>query len=243
MDELKRINKQFTRTYVLYIVIFIAFLLTAFSIGIWIKDSNIEFMLFLLLIIVLMIVSVYFKSYLDRIQNVAYLVRIMRNASNPIDLNHMRELPIFEAYARQKGFTLFTTGQTFKVFYKADKDHIKSFGRRYILQVLVVLDPTEPIFFSDKADDEINKLNQELLKKKIKVSRMLVTQIKPVDELDDATKNAIKEIVFYRSKREIISVINVAIHKSSNKAVMLYSDTYSPSLYYKYHVEQLKTLI
>jgi hypothetical protein len=243
MDELKRINKQFTRTYVIYIAIFVVFLLAALSVGIWIKDSNIEFLLFLLLIIVLMVISVYFKSYLDRIQNVSYLIRIMRNASAPIDLNHMREIPIFEAYARQKGFTLFTSGQTFKVFYKADKDHIKSYARRYILQILVVLDPTEPIFFSDKADEEINKLNQELLKKKMKVSRMLITQIKPVDELDEATKSAIKEIVFYRSKREIISVINVAIHKSSNKAVMLYSDTYSPSLYYTYHVEQLKTLI
>ncbi len=243
MDELKRINKQFTRSYILYIAIFLLFVVAAISIGIWVKDSNVEFMLFLLLIIVLMVVSVYFKSYLDRIQNVSYLIRIMRNASAPIDLNHMREVPIFEAHARQKGFTLFSSGHTFKVFYKAEKDHIKSYGRRYILQVLVVLDPTEPIFFSDKTDDEINKLNQELLKKKMKVSRMLVTQIKPVEELDEATKNAIKEIVFYRSKREIISVINVAIHKASNKAVMLYSDTYSPSLYYKYHVEQLKTLI
>lgn len=243
MDELKRINQQFTRSYLLYLLIFIAFGTLAVLSGIFIDDNNLQFIVFLLLIIVLMIVSVFFKSYLDRIQNVSYLIRIMRNASGPLELNHMKEIPIFEAYVRQKGFTLFSRGETFKVFYKAEKDHINRLRRRYILEVLVILDPTEPIFFSEKADHEINKLNQELLKKKMKVSRMLVSQIKPVDELTESTKQALKEIVFYRSKREIISVINIALDKHTNKAVMLYSDTYSPSLYYKYHVDQLKTLI
>jgi hypothetical protein len=243
MDELKRINQQFTRTYVLYLLVFIAFGALAVLSGILIDDSNLQFLVFLLLIILLMVVSVFFKSYLDRIQNVSYIMRIMRNASGPIELNHMKEIPIFEAYARQKGFILYSHGETFKVFYKAEKDHINRLRRRYILEVLVVLNPSEPIFFSEKADNEINKLNQELLKKKMKVSRMLVSQIKPIDELTESTKQALKEIVFYRSKREIISVINVALDKHSNKAIMLYSDTYNPSLYYKHHVDQLKSLI
>lgn len=243
MDELKRINKQFTRTYLLYIGIFVVFIVAAVTLGLWIEDNNIEFLVFLSLIILLMVVSVYFKSYLDRIQNVSFLIKIMKNASDPIELNHLREFSIFEAFARQKGFVLFSQGKTHKVFYKAEKDHIKSITRRYILEVLVILDESEPIFFSDKADDDINKLNQELLKKRMKVNRMLVTQIKQIDDLDESTKNAIKEIVFFRNKREIISVINVGVHKPSNKAVLLYSDTYSPSVYYNYHVEQLKSLI
>ncbi len=243
MDELKRINKQFTRTYLIYIGVFIGFVGLAILLGFIITDNNLEYLVFLLLIVILMIVSVYFKSYLDRIQNVSYLIRLMKNASDPLELNHMQELPIFEAYARQKGFSLYAQGKQHKVFYKVDKDHIRSVSRKYILQVIVLLDKNEPIFFSDKADDDINKLSQELLNKRMKVSRLLITQVKPIDELDESTKNALKEIVFYRSKREIISVINVGIHKPSNKAVMLYSDTYSPSLYYKYHVEQLKTLV
>ncbi|MCV2232467.1 hypothetical protein N7548_06470 [Acholeplasma manati] len=243
MDELKRINQQFTRTYILYLVVFLLFGAVAITAGFLIRDSNLEFIVFLLLIIVLMVVSVFFKSYLDRIQNVSYLIRIMRNASGPLELNHMKEIPVFEAYARQKDFVLYSQAETFKVFYKAEKDHINRIRRRYILQVLVLLSPSEPIFFSDKADVEINKLNQELLKKKMKISRMLVSQIKPVDELNESNKQALKEIVFYRSKRETISVINVALDKNTNKAVMLYSDTYSPSQYYKYHVDQLKTLI
>jgi len=243
MDELKRINKQFTRTYLLYISIFVAFIVAAVTLGLWIEDNNIEFLVLLSLIILLMVVSVYFKSYLDRIQNVSYLIKIMQNASDPIELNHLREFSIFQAFARQKGFVLYSQGKNHKVFYKAEKDHIKSISRRYILEVLVILDESEPIFFSDKADEDINKLNQELLKKRMKVSRMLVTQIKQIDELDESTKNAIKEVVFFRSKREIISVINVGVHKPSNKAVLLYSDTYSPSVYYSYHVEQLKSLI
>lgn len=243
MDEQKRINRQFTITYIIYIGVFIGFIALAFLLGFWITDMNIEFVVFLGLIIALMIVSVYFKSYLDRIQNVSYLIKIMRNASGPIELDHMQEPGIFEAYVRQKGFTLYGQGKKHKLFYKVDKDHIKNMSRRFILQVIVILDPSEPIFFNDKADEDINKLNQELLKKRMKVSRMLITQIKSVEQLDESTKNAIKEVVFFRSKKEIISVINVGIHKPSNKAVLLYSDTYSPSLYYKYHVEQLKSLI
>ena len=93
-----------------------------------------------------------------------------------------------------------------------------------------------------RVDNEINKLRDELFKEK-KKNHPVNHQIKEIDELDEKTRDMIKEILFIRTKRSIVSTINVGLHRPSKQALMLYSETYSPSLYYKYHIEQIKKII
>ena len=112
-----------------------------------------------------------------------------------------------------------------------------------MLEVVVLIHQEGDSFYLDAVDEDIHKIQQEQLKDHKKIDRMFITQIKQIDELNDETRESIKEIVFIKSSIGIISTINVGCHKPSGTAVMLYSDTYSPSLYYKYHIEQIKNII
>ena len=98
-------------------------------------------------------------------------------------------------------------------------------------------------FFIDEVDKDIDNLHAELHKKGKKTDKLLVTQIREVSDLTNEVKEQIKEIAFVKSQRGIISIINIGIHKPTKKAVMLYTDTYRPSLYYEYHVNQIKDIL
>ena len=111
-----------------------------------------------------------------------------------------------------------------------------------MLEVVVYINKDESEFYLEIVNDEINKIKEKLSKEKKTVNRMFITQYKEVDTLDEKTKKSLSEIVFIRTRNHIISTINVGV-LDNELAVMLYSDTYSPSLYYKYHIEQIKDMI
>ena len=138
---------------------------------------------------------------------------------------------------------MFSSDADHFLYYRAKKDHIKKMLRGYILEIVVYINNEDSEFYLSIVDEQVQKIQDMLRKDKKKVEKLLITQIKTIKELDDKTKQYIKEIVFIRSQTGIISTINVGLHYDSNKAVLLYSDTYSPSLYYKYQVEEIKNLV
>ena len=115
--------------------------------------------------------------------------------------------------------------------------------RGYILEIVVLIKDNEPEFYLDAVDNEIQKIQDILIKEKRRVDKMLITQVKFIEELDDNTKKQLSEIVFIRTQTNVISTINVGIDLDNSEAIMLYSDQFTPSLYYTYHVDQIKKMI
>jgi hypothetical protein len=72
---------------------------------------------------------------------------------------------------------------------------------------------------------------------------MFITQVKEISSMDEQTKDAIREIVFVKTSVGVVSTINIGLHFPSNKAVLMYSETYSPSLYYRYHIDEIKLFV
>ncbi|MDP3129913.1 MAG: hypothetical protein Q8N15_01130, partial [Bacillota bacterium] len=122
--------------------------------------------------------------------------------------------------------------------------------KRYLLEVVVLVNQRQNVFYLEQVDQEIAKIQQKYLKEHMRIYRMLITQVKEIGILDDHTKELIKEILFIRSNwdlfrpnRTVISTVNVGLYRAENAAVMLYSDTYHPSLYYEYHINEIKKII
>jgi hypothetical protein len=53
----------------------------------------------------------------------------------------------------------------------------------------------------------------------------------------------IKETFFFKTQNSVISTINIALHQESEKAVMFYSDKFSPSLYYTEQIDEIKKMV
>lgn len=192
----------------------------------------------------LIFITQYYKSLIDSITNESYLIRIKANAANPIPMVRIKDLKSFKNYLVKEEFIMHSDDEEHFLFYRVRKDHIKQILKGYILEIVVYVSPTSDEFYLASVDDEIDKIQKISEKAKQRLDVMLVTQIKDVGDLNKNEKSKISEIVFLKtSLAGVISTINVGLHKNSGLAVMLYSTNYSPSLYYQYHVEQIKKYI
>ncbi len=243
MSDVQRINRKFLFaliTFILYILFVIAFII--FS-GYFIPSETLALVLDVLLLITSLFVISAYKAKFDQLTNISYIIKIRDNAAEPLPMNHTRTLDYYKGYLQSQDYILYSHDKQHALYYRLTKDHIKKMFSRYMLEVVVVEFMKSDTFFLDIVDSEVGKIQQANLQEKKTIDRMLMTQIKVIDDLDEKTRDSIKEIVFFKTRVGIISTINVGLHTASKTAVMLYSDTYSPSLYYNHHVEQVKKII
>jgi hypothetical protein len=192
------------------------------------------------------LISIFFTAYasnkLNYLTNLSYILKITDNSSDPLQVTRVNNTQSFYKYLENNDFVKYKNDSSHYLFYRVTKDKIKQMFSKYMMEVIVYVNKDEPDFYLDKVNQEINDLKDKFLAEKQIINKLFITQYKEVDELDEKTKKDISEIVFIRTKHNIVSTINVGIFKSE-LAVMLYSDTYTPSLYYTYHINQIKDMI
>ncbi len=241
--DVKKINRQFLFTMILFILFIVLIVAIILIVDRYVKNSNYVYtILFTLFIIIIYVISVFRRKFYE-ITNISYLLKIRNKPGKALIMKHSRNMSSFQNYLKRKGFIKFRATQTHTIFYKAHKDHIKKIFRNYILEVVIILPSDIEAFYIDEVDEDIAKIQHNQINNKQKIEKMLITQIKPISDMNDLTKDAIKEIVFIKTKVGIVSTINIGLHYPSNQAIMLYSDEYSPSLYYKYHIDEIKDII
>ncbi len=242
-QDVKKINRQFLFTLVMFIL-FIAFIVVIILVvDKYVKNTNYVYaILFALFGIIIYVVSIFKRKFYE-ITNISYLLKIRNKPGSALKMKHSRNMSSFQNYLKRKGFIKFRATQTHTIYYKTYKDNIKKIFRNYILEVVIILPSDTKDFYIDEVDEDIAKIQQDQINKKQRIEKMLITQIKPVSDMDTKTKEAIKEIVFVKTKVGIVSTVNIGLHYPSNQAILLYSDEYSPSLYYKYHINEIKDII
>ncbi|BCR36581.1 hypothetical protein [Mariniplasma anaerobium] len=243
MNDVKKINRQFFMSLMMMIGVVILAAAGIVLLYIFVKNENITYPVTLLIFIGLIIGGSLFKNRLDRITNMSYLVRIRESQGQPLPITQLVNFNTSSNLFKKNGFDKYQDNETFTIYYKCELDHIKKIFRNNILTVMVLIKNKNTDFYLDRIDKEINKLRDQLFKEKRKVNRIIITQIKEIDELDDKTRDMIKEIIFVRTKSFVISTINIGIYRPQHIAVMLYSNTYSPSLYYKYHLDEIRNIL
>lgn len=243
MKEMKKVNRQFLFTLLLFLgVVFLVVAIIVVA-GIYIENGNLFFILFASIWLCMLPVVSIFKTKMERITNLSYLIKIMNQPAAPLPIKNMSTFSKLGKLLIENEFTKHSIDADHTLYFKIEKDKIKKIFQRYMLEIVVTIHKDSDVFYLDIVDDEIEKIQKDSLKLKKKIDRMFITQVKEISEMDEQTRNAIKEIVFVKSAIGVISTINVGLHYPSNKAVLLYSDTYSPSLYYRFHIDQIKSIV
>lgn len=239
---IKRIHRAFLKTILAYTVYFLG------GIGLLIygyiatNGGNLIVTLTFVFFLLTIFVTSYASDRLTYFMNLSYLHRIYERQGEPLQVTRMHDLSQLTAYLKQHDYKLHKRDQRHAFFYRVKHDHIKKMLAMNILEVVIYLNKDETEFYIDEYNDEINQLKDSLYNQKIKVNRLLITQIKHIDNLDDTTKKQLAEIIFIRTRHNIISTVNIGI-LDNTYAVMEYSDTYSPSLYYTYHIDEIKSMV
>jgi len=239
---IKDVNRKFLATIILYVTYFISGVGLLTYAYLKTGGGNLVVTGIFVFFLISIFVTAWVKNRLSYITNLSYIIRITNGSGDPLKISRVNNTKILYQYLEANDYIKLKNDTQHYLFYRVKKDTIQKIFSNYMLEVVVYINKDSPDFYLDQVNDEINTIKEKLLKEKKTINRLFITQYKVVDELDQITKNAISEIVFIRTKYHIISTINVGI-LNDELAVMLYSDTYSPSLYYKYHIEQIKDMI
>lgn len=239
---IKQVNRKFLTTITLYVLFFVIGIgLLAYG---YFETGGGNF--FVTSIFTFFLISIFITAYtsnrLNYLMNMSYILKISHNSSDPLQITRVNNTQSFYKYLENNDFKKFKNDSSHYLFYRVTKDTIKRVFSKYMMEVIVYINKDETEFYLDQVNQEINDLKDKFLAEKQVINKLFITQYKEIDDLDEKTKKDISEIVFLRTKHDIVSTINVGIF-NSELAVMLYSDTYTPSLYYTYHIEQIKDMI
>jgi|GEM_PF-649618 len=252
MNDVKKINQRFFFTLVLFIFIILLGIGAMILSNLFIPNVDLQYVIYFVSLIGMIVAGGMFQTRFTRLTNTAYLIKIRHHASPALPMRHTLKLDQMPSVLKEQGYTRYAVDQSHTLFYRVTKDTIKRMLTKYMLEVVVLIEGHIDEFYLSAVDEEINRIQETYLKERKRMERILITQIKPIHDLSVETKDKIKEIfflktrevsLFLRARSTVISTINVGLHKPSNTALMLYSDTYSPSLYYTHHIEQIKSML
>lgn len=252
MSDVKKINQRFLFTLILFIVVIIAGILVMILANLYIANVDLQYVVYFAALIGMIIAGGLFQTRFTRLTNTAYLIKIRHHASPALPMKYTIKWDNMPSVLKEHGYTRYAVDQQHALYYRVNKDTIKRMFTKYMLEVVVLVEPHVDEFYLAPVDEEINRIQQTYLKERKRMERILITQMKPIADLSDETKEKIKEIfflktreisLFLRARSTVISTINVGLHKPSHMALMLYSDTYSPSLYYRHHIAEIKSIL
>jgi hypothetical protein len=240
MKELKRINLKFISMIILLLLTFVVFL------GVIYFASQLEqyfFVVFFLDVLLALWIFVFLRNQIYIIINQKYYQNIINNLGEPLPVNRAFNQQVFSKNLKHLGFLKFSQNNSYTIYYRTSKDPIKKIFRGYLLEVIVYTSLNENEFYLEQIDDELDHIVLNAKKQGERVTHTLMTITKPVFSLTDDVKSKLNETFFLKTNNMVFSTINIALDQSTSKAVFIYSDSYSPSLYYNHHIELIKKSI
>lgn len=245
MNELRKNHIKFLTVILLNVLFFILCVLIFIFVGRWLQtvNYNLVWTLAFVLLLILTYSTFRFRASIWTVVNEKYRLQLGKNLGDPLPIKRMRTKESVSRYLLNNDYELFTQDETHQTFYKVEKNKIRKMFGGYVLKVVVYVSKNQDEFYLQAVDEDINRIQDKLYEERKRVQNFLITQLKPVDDINDEVKKQVKETLFFKTQRSVVSTINVALHYDSEKAVLFYSDTYSPSLYYTEQIEDIKKMV
>lgn len=243
MNDVKRFNRRFIAIMALIFLLIGAVVFAMIAANVWIADSNLQYLVYFVSLVFCLVAFGILQGRMERIMQLGFLARIRAHPGDPLPMDHTLDMDKMDERLKCLGYQFHRRDPDHSLYFRVTKDNIRKTFPKYILEVVVLLNPNVKGFYIDQVDTEIGEIQQNHLKQSKRIDRMLITQIKDVEDLDEKTKDFIKEIIFVRTRYTLISTINVGLYRPSKLAVMLYSATYRPSLYYTRHLEEIRRIL
>ena len=166
IDEEKKINRQFSRVLIFLIVYIIVMVAAFFVVTKLINSDNLRYVLYLFMIISMYIPLSIFRRRMQEISILSYLIKISKNNSDPLNIKHVKNIAGYGHYLRSLGFLRYSNDEKHSLYYRVYKDSVKKIFRRYMLDVIVIVNNSDDPFYLDAVEKEITEIQDEQLKEK-----------------------------------------------------------------------------
>ncbi len=240
MDKATAHYKKYFILFITYTVIIVGSIVALLVSPI---DTNITLSIVLILLIA-MIGGVFFfrPRIMFHTESIQYY-RLKERQGPPLKLKKSPATKDFYDTLRQYNFEPGFSSNEFTIFKWYAKDSKQPVIKRPMLVIYVMIHESSMSFQSPKIIKEINRLENALYKEKKKITNYTVFVVKSGLTLTTDIRNACDYVTFSKVRSRSIININAFYEIQTKSLYFLYSDTFTPNLYYQYGVDLLKKLV
>ncbi|HHT38894.1 MAG: hypothetical protein RBS76_01925 [Acholeplasmatales bacterium] len=236
----KQVIKKYQSLVITFFSIIVIFIVAMMIVAFKVDDNEKMTMINLILMVVLLVISLLFRTVLLGYKYMAGIARVVLKQGKPI--NFYNNLDSIEYKLIQKGYQKYANNENYQILYYQENIVKKKVFRTKRLYVVILIKDQTIDFYDKNLHDEITAL-QELFPKKERANQYLFNAFKSFNNIYQEDIKALSEVVSYGAGKQFFTQINIGLNKSDKKAYFLYSDDYYPSTSYKDCVELIKTII
>lgn len=239
MDSHEVIKKR-NKILVAYLSILTLLIIAMIFIAIFVEDRDMMNLINVSILIIILIITSFFRSPLLGYSNMAKIAKIVLNQSKPI--KYKRNIVEDSTYLLSQGFTIYENTHAYQIYQRIDELPTLKIRKITILNLVVIIKANSFDYYDKNLHDDIQKLESTFTRKN-KPTRYIITAYKSLEGMSQQDIHAIGEVVNYNLKKYAYTQINIGLNKKDHKAYFLYSDQYVPGINYKNAIELIKNTI
>ncbi len=138
-------------------------------------------------------------------------------------------------------FILYYQSDSFDIYYKISPNLTRKNFAHNILECLAIIKSKQINLHHELLDKKYSEILSTNFKKE-KINQQIIYQFKTYPEYTKDIKNELDQVIIFKQKKQCLIKINCGIFLKQNLVYYLNSNKYSPNIYYKYAVDELKAL-
>lgn len=240
---MKKSSKQYKK-WLLGFALFTIFMLLLLGLSFLLPiDESYQISIVIVLLLLLITGMLMFKPRLVYYQEIFAYYKLKDKQDPPIKFKYSLFSQSFSDKLLEDGFLRSYSNESFTLYSKYAKDRKEFHLKRSMLIVFVIIKDESMDYQERKIIQRINKLEDALYKEKKRIFNYTVFVAKEGPKLTNEIKESCDNVSFSKVGSRSIININLFFETSSNSSYFLYSDSYSPSIYYRFAVGLLKDII
>ncbi|VEU80321.1 hypothetical protein [Haploplasma axanthum] len=232
----KKQNLLLASLFFISITIIILAVFTIINIGNILLTALFAIMMVLLLFLLLSFKSKY--EYYTHLYKYQYLLSV---ANKPNISKKIISLDFLKDFLRKNNYTIHNETKDYLLYYKVDNSLSKK-ERHKTLYASLIIKNKNIRFTDDKINNYFGSLEKKLSNSKVKYIHRIFYKFKIQDnqplDIEDANN-----VFFISTKNQHIIILNIVLLENTNTFYYLYSDKYTPNIYYKHATDFLNKLI
>ncbi len=204
---------------------------------------DLKMTLFLVLMIVLMLVTFWFRPRIYYYNKLVGFYKLKQHAAKPVPTKHELLSERWANHLSKKGFRFSRDYGTFILMHRLIKDERIYTARQVMLEIVVFMKNPDLSFQSPDIVQAVNDLEHEYRQNKTSFRHYSIIQVKAGETFDENIQAEVDQVTFDNHGRQHIHVLNAYYIKSTGEVYFLHSDIYYPTAYYQYIVNLFKSLI
>ena len=230
MDNIKRKRKLWFTCMLVATCVFILGMIIIIVLPI---DLQIKLSLFLLFCILALIAFIYIRPRITYFNQVYAWLKIKETINPPLASNlKLNERSVSEKMLH-KAYQIIANSDDFTIFYKYIAPNKELIHRKGTLQFFAIIKNEHIGYQNSEISKYIEHVEKDFYHKKMKFKNYMVFIGKYGTSYTDEIKKQTEQVVFDHHGLFHISTIPFFYHVSEKTYTFLYSDTFSPSVFYK----------